>query len=287
MDVCEKSITHFRGLWENSMLLALRDLQWHKAMEMKHPAPQGLAVFEGNAESALGDAILSVEDRLFLFEFKSTAAEGGTEFEKALARVMKKVGESTDGTAKSHFENDSRAGHHFAFSASERKQENEKWTLPVKVTTIKTTPYVTAVQSMENASYRLSDSGPDIVSLLYSGGAEYGLSLSQMAHYLEYLVENYQNAVIEIETEGKSGGGEGSESGGKLVSVPFKGLFALGNEKFIWPCADMTDIAHISALLQEFLQTNPEFNNVSAKKYPKLSWKIPEKSTSNNVKMKS
>lgn len=70
------------SLWENALVLVLRDLQW-----LQHIRGGGvgrpydvLHVLEGGPESLFGDLIFSSESRFFVLELKSSAATISTEW---------------------------------------------------------------------------------------------------------------------------------------------------------------------------------------------------------------
>lgn len=80
-------------LWEDSVVIALRDFQWRNAVEdalyqrddlaincFKSPLPPGMLKHDGRAESKLGDVSLKNGERLFLFEVKSTRSQISSEW---------------------------------------------------------------------------------------------------------------------------------------------------------------------------------------------------------------
>lgn len=57
-------------LWEISVVLAIRDLQW---LMRKNSIPMPTVNLSGNAESRLGDCLITAEDRFFIIEVKPTS----------------------------------------------------------------------------------------------------------------------------------------------------------------------------------------------------------------------
>lgn len=64
-------------VWEDTVILAFRDLQWHRWHEAflkgtaLQPSPADLHKLDYDAESAFGDVLTSQDDRFFVFEFKA------------------------------------------------------------------------------------------------------------------------------------------------------------------------------------------------------------------------
>lgn len=92
-------------LWEDSIVIALRDMQWmnylnteeSKRLDNGDPrvrgvVPPGFAKLDGNAESRIGDVTLLTEDeRFFIFEVKSERVRIRDEWRKGGAFKSKKV----------------------------------------------------------------------------------------------------------------------------------------------------------------------------------------------------
>ena len=68
-------------LAESSVVIAFRDWQWLNS-QAEEVSPDVMVVLEGNPESQLGDLEVSFDDRLFLFEVKSTANTISEEWSK-------------------------------------------------------------------------------------------------------------------------------------------------------------------------------------------------------------
>jgi hypothetical protein len=75
-------------LWEDTIVIALRDAQWLRCQEIngkpyaktaaRRPAPvipSGFIKLDGRAESKIGDVTLAVDERLFVIEVKSSKAQ--------------------------------------------------------------------------------------------------------------------------------------------------------------------------------------------------------------------
>ena len=81
--------------WEDTLILAFRDMQWIKKIqnpeytrrqELAEP-PALMIKLDGNAETAAGDIIAGINQRYFLFEFKS-ALTGLKAEEKKHVRLL-------------------------------------------------------------------------------------------------------------------------------------------------------------------------------------------------------
>lgn len=75
-------------LWEDTIMIALRDAQWLRCQEIngkpyvktaaRRPAPaipSGFIKLDGRAESKIGDVTLALDERLFVIEVKSSRAQ--------------------------------------------------------------------------------------------------------------------------------------------------------------------------------------------------------------------
>lgn len=92
-------------LWEDSIVVALRDMQWMNYLNtekskrlgdgdprLRGVVPPGFAKLDGNAESRIGDVTLLTEDeRFFIFEVKSERVRIRDEWRKGGAFKPKKV----------------------------------------------------------------------------------------------------------------------------------------------------------------------------------------------------
>lgn len=67
------------SLWENSIVLAFRDMQWRHKGE-SYTVPEANLGLEGNIERALGDGIVSASEKLYLLEFKADAQRKSAEW---------------------------------------------------------------------------------------------------------------------------------------------------------------------------------------------------------------
>ncbi|USJ00836.1 hypothetical protein MUG10_00800 [Xanthomonas prunicola] len=69
-------------LWEDTVVTALRDIQWMHALGKNLPSvtPPGFVKLDGNAESALGDVLYSANDKYFVIEVKSSVDDICTEW---------------------------------------------------------------------------------------------------------------------------------------------------------------------------------------------------------------
>jgi hypothetical protein len=68
-------------LWEDTIILAIRDMQWIHALTSARPWPaRSLIKFDGHPEEALGDLAMAQDQRFFLIEAKSSPSEFHTEW---------------------------------------------------------------------------------------------------------------------------------------------------------------------------------------------------------------
>ncbi|MGK8200578.1 hypothetical protein [Burkholderia cepacia] len=90
----------FGDVWEDTLIIAFRDLQWRrwlsdlddarkknnetKVAELEVLGPDDLHKLDGDAESLFGDVLTRHEGRYFVLEFKSTRAGHGAERDKTM-----------------------------------------------------------------------------------------------------------------------------------------------------------------------------------------------------------
>lgn len=254
---CELS---FDKLWEDTIIIALRDYQWHKAWTgNSRMPPASLLKLDGNAESAMGDVLTSDDDRFFLFEFKGDNANGGSEFEKPLVKFMQNVnGLPEDSEAKMAFEALSRAAHHFVFPEFFSTIAKNREDMKIKKARVATANYYDAAVNMTSTTYKLQNEEyiTDILKPYSTSrhGDRYGLSAHQMAAYLIALSKAYtkkgkgaqtgSGAQSELDAES-----EERETDVAPTPIPMKAL-VMSDGGFYWPCADMRNLSHVLALLQ-------------------------------------
>lgn len=90
-----------RRPWEDTLIIALRDLQWSKSKSP--PVGMGLFKFDGQAETALGDMKFQAGSKYFLLEAKANAKAISEESDKPLFELMKML---LDGKIKAQEELD-------------------------------------------------------------------------------------------------------------------------------------------------------------------------------------
>lgn len=80
-------------LWEDTVVTALRDIQWIHALGRNLPSviPSGFIKLDGNAESAIGDVLYSANDRYYIIEVKSSIDDICTEWGGDSAESKPKV----------------------------------------------------------------------------------------------------------------------------------------------------------------------------------------------------
>jgi len=88
-----------RSPWEDTIIVALRDLQWidrHAELGMDVPIPSAFIKLDSTVEQTLGDLLLQQRERFYLFEVKSSETTISTEWLgrkkkvfNSLARFMK------------------------------------------------------------------------------------------------------------------------------------------------------------------------------------------------------
>jgi hypothetical protein len=251
----------FTRIWEDTVILALRDLQWVKARPGR---PAGLLKLDGNVETALGDAITSAGGRYFLFEFKSDAKLGGSEFRKPLVTLMKRVGNLPgDSDAKKYFENATRAAHHFVFPEFGPVERSEGET-PLRRASVRTDCYYDAACAMKSDTYVLS-AKVDVEDMLYATQNQecYGLNALEMAAYLAYLCSHYEEWTAR--KSGTTGGADESDT-----NAPLKAL-VLSDKGFFWPCASMNDVRQVYQVLTSIQPHVDLQSHLKLASYPGLS----------------
>lgn len=242
---CSKS-TAYDGVWEDTLIFAVRDMQWREQVrafsEGKRAAmPPALLKLDGNAESALGDAIASADGRFFLLEFKGHHSDLGTEHKKSLVAFMKKVAstvhaEAVDSklvNAANRFIELSRLGHFFVFPLP--KDADKSSPLIERKIEVLSSRYYDAAQGIDGQSHDLRhlDGKNNVLNvsihaLIYAGTFN-GLDREEMSAYMHLLAE----ALTRL--------------GGK-DDVSMKAVL-LSDDGFAWPIADVRCFALMSELL--------------------------------------
>ncbi|WP_322024370.1 hypothetical protein [Burkholderia sp. BCC1977] len=245
--------------WEDSLIVALRDLQWirkNKAVldEMRRygkamtdadkvairakvddlPAPPALlAKLDGNAESASGDVLTSVEKRFFLLELKASEAALQSEKKKFVYACLTSVDpENEEDRLLLEL---SRRGHHFLYPlVDSASNSGPSGFLPVHRVILTTRTYYDAV------AHGAAAAEPIAASDLLWNRRELGLRLHEMAAYL--------NALSTVHKGG-------------TASHPIKVVVTSAGEddeldNFVWPCADLTQFVEFTAYFDKTIENN-------------------------------
>jgi hypothetical protein len=239
----EKVASMFDQPWEDTIIMAVRDLQWKKALERftlgqesKLPAP--LLKLDGNTETALGDVVTSADDRFFLFEFKGDDSNMGSEWTKPLVAFMKDVNADTEHIVpKRTFIGLSKRAHHFVFPLYKPVVTRKKGNIPVVAAEVGTACYYDAAVAMTGSTYTLR-SRAGINALMYGvfkthdteERFSFGLRPERMAVYLKLLTQAHKER-------------------GATKNIPMKAVL-LSDKGFIWPCANMEALEDILSLLE-------------------------------------
>lgn len=244
--------------WEDTIIMALRDLQWRKALEkltsgQKTRLPAPLIKLDGNPETALGDVVTSADDRFFLFEFKGDDSNMGSEPTKPLVSLMKDVdADAKYPEQKSAFVQLSRRTHHFVFPVFKPKVLYKRDTVPVVSVEVGTAFYYDAAVAMTDSTYKLANRS-EVSRLIYEvfetpnekKKYRHGLQAGSMALYIKLLTQAHR------------------ERTGAL-NIPMKAV-VLSDRGFIWPCADMNTLEDIMSLLEVKTSTRELVSSMYAK----------------------
>ncbi|HDR9001882.1 TPA: hypothetical protein QDA99_001432 [Burkholderia vietnamiensis] len=245
--------------WEDSLIVALRDLQWirkNKAIldEMRRygkamtdadkvairakvddlPAPPALlAKLDGNAESASGDVLTSIEKRFFLLELKASEAALQSEKKKFVYACLTSVDpENEEDRLLLEL---SRRGHHFLYPlVDSASNSGPSGFLPVHRVTLTTRTYYDAVAHGAAAAEQIRAS-----DLLWNR-RELGLRLHEMAAYLDALATIHK---------------------GGTASHPIKVVVTSAGEEnesdnFVWPCGDLTQFVEFAAYFDRTIENS-------------------------------
>ena len=116
------AISNFDYPWEDSVIIAFRDIQWqlHIKSNQGGKIPPALLKFDGNAETQAADAVTSHHSRFFLFEFKRSEAAIGSDMDKPMWKLFE-VAIEHEKEAKV-FRRLANQCHHFAYSERSRQR---------------------------------------------------------------------------------------------------------------------------------------------------------------------
>lgn len=200
------------AFWEDSIILAFRDLQWiqkHRdkgalnkslasaanaakevggdknswveclSQQLMQPPPL-LAKLDGNAESASGDVLTSIKKNFFLFEFKANRNAVRTEKSKSVFEKLSTLADDSH-PAKKQFLDLSRRGHHVIYPTLPQDVPLGNVTdgfLALHRVTLKSRPYFNAavLNAFPNdQSDDWMDRELDVINLLYETNQQYEL----------------------------------------------------------------------------------------------------------------
>lgn len=227
----------FNAPWEDSLIIAVRDLQWRKALERllagrRSALPTPLFKFGGTPENAIGDVGLSVHSLFYLLEFKRDSKRAYDEFDKPLVTFMKQVAAAAESKVRARFIEHSQRGHHFVFAeqgGAVPKAAGENQTVAIN---IQSAPYYDEAVQMTKTGYEMT-ARTEISKLLYSEGeSTSGLTVSLMLGYIAILISAHSAA-------------KGNADG----DYPFKGVL-LSDRGFFWPLANLDALGELQVLLE-------------------------------------
>lgn len=252
--------------WEDTLIIALRDLQWKKAIERStlcENLPDGtLLKLDGNAESAVGDVITAAKGRFFVLELKADAATMGTEADKTLPFLLDRLARGTTQAAKD-FVKLSKLAHHLAFTEETSGASTNDAGILERPFKVSTATYLTVAAGLVASKDYRPVFERNVVALLYdkhewpgeSEKVRLGLPAIAMAAYLKFLVEAHTR-----------------ESG--RLDHPLKAI-VLSDQGFMWPCVNMASLSGLVAYLQKCVDNSQTLQKQAEKWYALLTPALP------------
>lgn len=241
-----RSTSNDRFPWEDTLILAFRDIQWQKSVEeflsatlindtpknflkqkLSRPNPPLLAKLDGNAENATGDVLTSAHQRYFLFEFKSGLPKSSTESGKFIADLMLLVDPGNKDHSK--FVELSKAGHFLVFSKKADATAQSKGVHAFgegRALALTAHPYLNILGKTVDKTGEMS------VEQLLQG--QVGWEFPEMLAYLQLLGRLHK----------ETGGAAGHPM--KVAIATQEGVF--------WPFGDLLDVLHMSRLFLSHLK---------------------------------
>lgn len=265
-DKNQKPDSMFDRPWEDTLIIALRDLQWKNAIartNLRGNLPDGtLLKLDGNAESAVGDVITAVKGRYFVLELKADAGTLGAETDKTLPVLVDRLAKSTTQAAQD-FVTLSKMAHHLAFSEETDGTRTSVAGILERPFRVSTATYLTVASGVVASKDYRPVFERDVVALMYekhpwpgdSDQIRLGLAAAAMAAYLKFLVEAHRR------------------EGGRLEH-PLKAI-VLSDQGFMWPCVNMASLHGLVDYLTTCIERAPEQKNVSDQLYGRLSPALP------------
>ncbi|MBV4473393.1 hypothetical protein [Pseudomonas botevensis] len=249
--------------WEDTLILAFRDLQWQKTVaqfmdsltidnsvasflqrKLCSPAPPLLAKLDGAAENATGDVLTSAQQRYFLLEFKSGLSKSSTESGKFIFDLMSLVDPGKQEHEK--FVTLSKAGHFLVVGKRADAKAQSKGVNAFgegRALALTAHPYLNIFGSTVDKTGEIS------VEKLLRG--QVGWDFTEMLAYLQLLGRLHEA------TEGGAG-------------HPMKVAIATQDGIF-WPFSDLLDVLSMSRLFRQSLEHDgKELLNAYLDKFKKL-----------------
>ncbi|MCL1528787.1 hypothetical protein [Xanthomonas nasturtii] len=137
--------------WEQSVVIALRDSQWHnRSMAPGALYPDSYVALDGKPETNYGDAIFLNDERLFLFEIKATHEEIRDEWSRVDSKghlkpknaFVKLSSHIRDDGIAGNYVTPSIRGHHFCYWSEQEVGGEVLGSLTIE-------PYLTAIARRE------------------------------------------------------------------------------------------------------------------------------------------
>jgi len=245
--------------WEDTLILAFRDLQWLRKQEknaeelekifrtkenwkfseylerikttLQNPPPL-LAKLDGHAESASGDVLTAQDDRFFLLEFKSSFEKFRQEKDKYIKKIMDFV--IADSGRYDRFRELSVNGHFLVYPTfSNGSCGSSGPLLPIHEATLRSAPYYEVCSLATTKSKVKPEDRRPLKDVIWKD--ELGLTIEQMAAYLYALSQNH-----------------GDASDGH----PMKVVVASANG-MVWPIADLSQLMK----LQTYFSSQSTYSN--------------------------
>lgn len=225
--------------WEDTLILAFRDMQWIKKIqnpeytkrqELAKP-PALMIKLDGNAETAAGDILAGINQRFFLFEFKSAPTGFKSEEKKQVHQRLVNAG-SEDNYDEELLEL-SRRGHFLVYPQPKGADNKscESFALLHRLD-LWCAPYCYLVELKQYPkSFRESgDPRQMLESIFYD--QSHGLDVDEISHYLQLLAD------------------QAEEEGGN-DELPLKAVIASPNGLF-WPAGSLS-------AFKEFVQSIEQY----------------------------
>ncbi|WP_192551826.1 hypothetical protein [Pseudomonas sp. IzPS59] len=233
--------------WEDTLILAFRDLQWLKSIDQfldslptdnsitsilqriqSRPSLPLLAKLDGNAENATGDVLTSANQRYFLLEFKSSLTKSSTESGKFIFDLMPLVDPGNEDHEK--FVTLSKKGHFLVVGKRADAQAQAKGIQTFgegRALALSAHPYLNIFGSTVDKTGEIS-----VEKKVLRG--QVGWTFPEMLAYLQLLGQLHK------ETEGSGG-------------HPMKVAIATQDGLFL-PFVDLLDVLGMSRLFQQSLK---------------------------------